>query len=101
LSQEREADYRKTVLTALQEAESALIQFEFTGGELEQAASTARRREADERNARRELTAGRISRIPMADAERATLEARESFVRAQRSHLQSYVLLRRVLADAA
>lgn len=101
LSQEREADYRKTVLTALQEAESALVQFEFTGGELEQAASAARRREADERNARHELTAGRISRIPLADAERATLEARESFVRAQRSHLQSYVLLRRVLADAA
>ena len=101
LSQEREADYRKTVLTALQEAESALVQFEFTNGELEQAATIARRREADERNARSELLAGRIGRIPLADAERAAIEARESFVSAQRAHLQSYVLLRRVLADVA
>ena len=101
LSQERQAEYRKTVLTALQEAESAFVQFEFTRASAAQAAAATQRRQADERNVRSELAAGRTSRVVMLDAGRATLEARDELLRAQRAHLQSYVLLRRVLADGA
>lgn len=98
--QERETEYRRTVLTALQEVESALAQFEFSARIAQQAAALTERRQTDEQSVRRELAAGRVARLALTDSERATLEAQDELARAQRAHLQSYVLLRRVLADA-
>jgi NodT family efflux transporter outer membrane factor (OMF) lipoprotein len=99
VAQERQAEYRRAVLTSLQEVESAIAQWEFTQRSLAQAALTLQRREDDERNARATVAAGRAGRVSANDAAAAALDARAEFARAQRAHLQSHVLMRRALAD--
>ena len=98
-AQEWQAEYRRAVLTALQEVESAISQWEFTQRSLVQAALLLQRREDDERSARAALTVGRVGRISVNDAAAAALDARAELARAQRAHLQSHVLMRRALAD--
>jgi NodT family efflux transporter outer membrane factor (OMF) lipoprotein len=98
-AQERQAEYRRAVLTALQEVESAISQWEFTQRSLVQAALALQRRADDERSARAALTVGRVGRISVNDAAAAALDARAELSRAQRAHLQSHVLMRRALAD--
>ncbi len=99
-AQERQAEYRRTVLTALQEVENAVALWQFTQRSLEQAALTLQRREEGLRNVRASVTAGRTDRINANDAAASALDARTELARARHAHLQSHVMLRRALADS-
>jgi NodT family efflux transporter outer membrane factor (OMF) lipoprotein len=98
-AQERQAEYRRAVLTALQEVESALAQWQYTARSLEQAALALQRREEGERQVRATMAAGRTGRISVNEALSASLEARAGLARARHAHVQSHVLLRRALAE--
>jgi NodT family efflux transporter outer membrane factor (OMF) lipoprotein len=96
---ERQAEYRRVVLTALQEVEGALTDFEATRLALGHAQALRERRRQEEQAARREQGAGRRSRGSVAEAALLGLQAQDEWLRAQRAHLTSFVSLHRVLAS--
>jgi len=100
LLQQTQATYRKTVLTALQDVEDALVALR-TGRErvavLQQAAEAAA---AADELARQQYRAGRVSFLDVLETQRTLLTVQDSTASAQAEVLSSHVRLYKALGGA-
>jgi NodT family efflux transporter outer membrane factor (OMF) lipoprotein len=97
--QEREGEYRKVVLLALQDVQSALVQLERADSELQFARESLARLIDDAAAAQRLLQAGKANSVTLADTERARTAAAVDLINAQRVRLTAIANLNRALAS--